>query len=121
MNTMEKQAAFGREWLELNMGTLRRLAEVQTVRVQNVFETNRTFAQKLPEVKDVTSFMNLQREYGEAMWTELAEGMKANGEVLRDALEGVGALLRDAFAVEEPKAPKAAKKSAKPAAASAAA
>ena len=121
MNTMERQAAFGREWFELNTGTLRRLAELQTQGVQKVFETNRTFAEKLPEVRDITSFMALQREYGEAMWNGFTEGMKANGEVLKEAVDSAGELLRGAFAAEEPKAPKTNKKSAKPAAASAAA
>ncbi|MXX28429.1 MAG: phasin family protein [Gammaproteobacteria bacterium] len=121
MNTMERQAALGREWFELNTGTLRRLAELQTEGVQKVFETNRTFAEKLPEVKDITSFMELQREYGEAMWNGFTEGMKANGEVLKEAVESAGELLRGAFATEEPKAPETTKKSAKPAAAKAAA
>ena len=121
MNTMERQAALGREWLELNTGTVRRLAELQTQGVQKVFETNRTFAEKLPEIRDITSFMELQREYGETMWKGFTEGMKANGEVLKEAVESAGELLRGAFAAEEPKAPKTAKKSAKPAAASAAA
>lgn len=121
MNTLEKQAALGREWFELNTGTLRRLAELQTEGVQKVFETNRSFAEKLPEVKDITSFMELQREYGEAMWSGFTEGMKANGEVLKEAVESAGELLRGAFATEGPKAPKTTKKSAKPAAASAAA
>ena len=121
MNTLEKQAALGREWFELNTGTLRRLAELQTEGVQKVFETNRSFAEKLPEVKDITSFMELQREYGEAMWSGFTEGMKANGEVLKEAVESASELLRGAFATEESKAPKTTKKSAKPAAANAAA
>ncbi len=121
MNAMERQAAFGRDWFELNTGTWRRLAELQTEGVQKVFETNRTFAEKLPEIRDVTAFMELQREYGEAMWNGFTEGMKANGEVLREAVESAGELLRGVFATEEAKAPETAKKSAKPAAAKAAA
>ena len=121
MNSMERQAAFGREWFELNTGTLRRLAELQTEGVQKVFETNRTFAEKLPEVKDITSFMELQREYGESMWNGFSEGLKANGEVLKEAVESAGELLRGAFTAEEPKTPATTKKSAKPTTAKAAA
>ena len=121
MNTMERQAAFGRDWFELNTGTLRRLAELQTEGVQKVFETNRTFAEKLPEVRDITAFMELQREYGEAMWNGFTEGVKENGKVLREAVESAGELVRGAFTTEESKAPQNTKKSVKPAAAKAAA
>ena len=121
MTTLEKQAALGRELFDLNTGTLRRLAELQTNGVRQYFETNRAFAEKLPGIKDVSTFMELQREYGEAVWKGFTEGLKANGEVLQEAAESAGELLRSTFVADEPKAPKAAKKTSKPAAASAAA
>ena len=118
MTTLEKQAALGRELFDLNTGTLRRLAELQTNGVRQYFETNKAFAEKLPGIKDVSTFMELQREYGEAVWKGFTEGLKANGEVLQEAAESAGELLRSTFVADEPKA---AEKTSEPAAASAAA
>ena len=121
MSTLERQIALGRELFELNAGTLLRLVELQTHGVRRYFETNKAFAEKLPEIKDVSSFVALQREYGEALWKGFAENLRANGEVLGEAVGSAGELMRGAFAAEEPNAPQAAGKSAKPAAADAAA
>ena len=121
MTTLEKQAALGRELFDLNTGTLRRLAELQTNGVRQYFETNKAFAEKLPGIKDVSTFMELQREYGEAVWKGFTEGLKANGEVLQEAAESAGELLRSTFVADEPKAPKAAEKTSKPPAAASAA
>lgn len=121
MNTFEKQTALGRELFELNAGTLRRLVALQADGVRRYFETNRTFAEKLPSIKDVPSFVALQCEYGEAVWKGFTKNLRANGEVLREAAESAGELMRGACAAEEPKAPQAAQKSDTPAAPSAAA
>lgn len=115
MITLEKQAALGRELFDLNASTLRRLVALQADGVHNYFEINRTYAEKLPEIKDVSSFMELQREYGEVVWKGFAEGLKANGEVLREAAESAGEALRGAFAADEPQAPKADENTSEPA------
>ncbi len=117
MSLVEKQAALGRDLFELNTSTLRRLAELQVEGVRKYFDTNRAFAEKLPEAKDIQSFMTLQRDYGQAVWSGFAEGMKSNGEVLREAVESTGKLLRNAFSGEQPPAPKETSKSASAAAA----
>lgn len=106
MIRLEKQAALGRELFDLNIGTLRRLAELQADGVRKYFQTNQTYAERLPEIRDIPSFMELQREYGEAVWKGFAEGLKANGEVLLEAAGSAGEALRCAFADDEPTAPK---------------
>lgn len=121
MSLIEKQAALGRDLFELNTGALRRLAELQAEGVRKYFDTNRAFAEKLPEAKDIQSFMALQRDYGQAVWAGFAEGLKSNGEVLREAVEGAGKLLRNAFTGEEAPAPSASKETGKSASAAAAA
>ena len=101
MSMIEKQVQLGRELFEINAATVRRLFELQTEGVKQYFETNQEFAAKLPEVKDVASFVELQREYGETLWSNTQERMQSGGEVVREAVEHAGAAMRSAFTTEE--------------------
>ena len=120
MSVMEKQAALGRDLFELNTGALRRLAELQVDGVRKYFAVNKTFAEQLPQVTDVQSFMELQRKYGQAVWEGFTDSLKSNGAVLKDTAESTGELLRNVFSNEAPAAPQASKKSTKSASAAAA-
>ena len=109
MSVLERQVNLGRELFEINTGTVRRLVELQTESIQKYFETNQEFASKLPEIKDVSSFVELQRDYGQAVWEGIQDSWKARGEVVREAVENAGSLVRDSFSTEteEATAPKA--------------
>ena len=100
MSVMERQANLGRELFEINTGTVRRLVELQTEGVRKYFEMNQEFAGKLPEIKDVSSFVELQRDYGQAVWEGFQDNLKAGGEVVREAVENAGSLVRDSFSTE---------------------
>lgn len=97
MSMMSRQMKLGRELLELNVQTARRLFEVQTTGVRQYFETNQEFAKRLPEVRDVATFVELQREYGQTLWSEAQGNLRENGTVLREAVEHTGQALRSAF------------------------
>ena len=112
MSVMEKQANLGRELFEINTGTVRRLVELQTESVQKYFEMNQEFAKKLPEIKDVSSFVELQRDYGQAVWEGVQSNWTAGGEVVREAVENAGSLVRDTFTPEPEVAAKPASKKA---------
>jgi len=101
MSIIEKQVQLGRELFEINAATMRRLFELQSEGVKRYFETNQEFAAKLPEVKDMTSFVELQREYGETVWSNTQENLQSSGEVVREAVENAGAAMRTAFTAEE--------------------
>jgi hypothetical protein len=104
MSMIQKQVELARELFELNASTVRRLFELQTEGVKQYFETNQEVARKLPEIKDVSSFVELQREYGETLWANTQENWQTRGDVLRTAVETAGVKMREAFTPETAKA-----------------
>ena len=118
MNPFEQQMKLGRELMELNSEWFRKLAEFDSRNFNDYVQFNQDFAGKLPEVKDIQGFIELQREYGEQLWTNTQEAMQARGEMLRDAMTANGETLRKVFSPEEEKAqPKRTKSTASKAAA----
>ena len=101
MNIIEKQIHLGRELMELNASWFRKIAEFDTDNVKKFVEFNQDFAGRLPEVKDVQSFVELQREYGERLWEGTQEAVKGRGELLKEAVEENGSTLRKVFSQEE--------------------
>lgn len=97
MNMIEKQAELGRSLYEINTSVLKELAMLQRKNVETYFETNRSFGEKLPEVKSVEDFMALQREYGESLWTNARSAVETQGEIVRSAFEETASALRTAF------------------------
>ena len=115
MSIIENQMKLGRELFEINSDATRRMSEIFGEGVRQYFATNQEFGQRLSEVRDVTSFMDLQREYSETLYNGLTERMQTQGEVLRDAVEKGSEALRGAFSAgdsEEPAAPAAAEEAA---------
>ena len=118
MNPIEKQAQLVRELFELNTATVRQITELSTENFKKYMELNQDYAQKLPEVRDISTFVELQREYGQSLWEGLREDLSARGTIARDAVEQTGGLIRGAFSSEEASveeevvAPKAASKAA---------
>ena len=105
MNIIENQMKLGRELFEINTHVMRRMAEITGEGIKQYLETNQEFAKRLPEIKDVSSFVDLQRDYGQTMYTAITERMQTRGEVLKEAVERGGEAMRDAFSLEEGEAP----------------
>lgn len=101
MNPFEKQIQLGRDLMELNSEWVRKLAEFDSSNVSNFIQFNQDFAGKLPEVKDVQGFIDLQREYGEQLWNGTQEVLKTRGEMLRDVMNENNETIRNAFSAEE--------------------
>lgn len=118
MNMIEKQAALGRSLFEINTNTLKELAALQRENVETYFETNRAFGERLPEIKGISDFVELQREYGETLWGNMRKAVESQNEIFRSAYEETSEAVRVAFSPEtEEKAPKARAKATKKAAA----
>jgi GTP-dependent phosphoenolpyruvate carboxykinase len=100
MSMIEKQAKLGRELLELNVDTVRRFAELSTENFRKYMELNQNYAQKLPEIREVGAFVELQRDYGQSLWEGVREDFKARGDIVRTAVEQTGTLVRGAFGSE---------------------
>jgi GTP-dependent phosphoenolpyruvate carboxykinase len=100
MSMIEKQAKLGRELLELNVDTVRKFAELSSENFRRYMELNQNYAQKLPEIREVGAFVELQRDYGQSLWEGVREDFKARGDIVRTAVEHTGTLVRGAFGSE---------------------
>ncbi len=100
MSMIEKQAKLGRELLELNVDTVRKLAELSSDNFRKYMELNQNYAEKLPEIREVGAFVELQRDYGQSLWEGVREDFKARGDIVRTAVEHTGTLVRGAFGSE---------------------
>jgi hypothetical protein len=86
---------------------------MQRVNFEKYVEVNREFGSRLPEIKDITSVVELQREYTETMWAQAKEAVEAQTELLKGALVETRDALKVAYTFEEAEKPKA-KAKAKP-------
>jgi hypothetical protein len=101
MNIIEKQTDFGRTLFEINQNTFQELFRSTQENVQKYFELNSEFGQKLPEITDVSSFVELQREYGETLWGNARKATESQTEILKSAVEETGNAVRKVFTTED--------------------
>ena len=108
MNAFEKQAQLGRNLVELNTQWIQKIAEFDGQNFQKYVEMGQEYVQKLPEVRDIQSFVDLQRSYGETLWSSTQEVVQGRTELVREAFEANGAVITEAFSpAEEAPKPKA--------------
>ena len=105
MNVLERQAKLFRDLTELQMTTSRSLSDLDANAVKQYFELNEGFAQRLPSGADFNAWTELSREYGEAIWSNYSELMKARGEIVREAMDKSNEVYRSVFEGEEEVAP----------------
>ncbi len=115
MNPMEKQMQLGRELLELNTQWMGKMAEYDGETFKKYIEMNQSFAQRLPQISDISSFIELQREYGETLWNGVQSTFSERNGLVREAFEANTQLVREAWtpAAEKPAPAKARKSEAK--------
>lgn len=101
MSRMEKGIKLGQELFDLNNSTLVKIAELSAENFKKYLELNQTYVEKLPEVRDVSSFVELQRDYGQQLWEGVQADVKARTEIVREAVEQTGSLVRGVFSAEE--------------------
>lgn len=108
MNVFEKSIQVGRDLMEVNVEWFRKLAEFDGQTVRKYIEFNQEFGKKLPEVKDPAAFFALQRSYAEQLWNGTQETVKARNDLVKEAFEANGSVLRRVLEVAKP-APEEAK------------
>ena len=101
MNPIEKQFQMGRDLMELNTQWFQKIAEFDAANMQKYVEFNQSFAARLPEVRDMQGFADLQREYGETLWNNTQEAFQARAEMVREATEAATDVVRSAWSTEE--------------------
>ena len=103
-NGLEKVGKMGRDLFEINNSTMTKFVELSAENFKKYLELNQTYVSKLPEVRDVSSFIELQRDYGQNLWEGIQGDLRARGEIVREAVEHTGSLVRGVFSDEEPAA-----------------
>ena len=94
---VEKSAKVGRELFDLNNSAMVRIAELSAANFKRYLELNQNYVSKLPEVRDVSSFVELQRDYSQNLWEGVQSDLKARGEIVRETVENTGSIVRGVF------------------------
>jgi hypothetical protein len=93
MNVIERQTELTKSLYSINSAALKEFASQQKANVEKYMETNKSFGEKLPEIKGVTEFFSLQREYGESLWANAKTAFEIQNELVKGTFEET----RDAF------------------------
>ena len=73
---------------------------MQRANIEKYVEVNREFGSRLPEVKDISSAVELQREYNGMLWAQTKEAMTAQTELLKGAFSETRTALKTAYTFE---------------------
>jgi len=103
-NGMENVTKLGRQLFELNNTVIVKFVDLSSDNFKKYLELNESYVSKLPEVSDLSSFVELQREYGQNLWEGVQADLRARGEIVREAVEQTGSLVRGTFTAEAPEA-----------------
>lgn len=101
MNMFEKQAELGRKLFEINMNAVSELIKTQQEGMKTYLESNTEYGKKLPEINDLSSAMELSREYNETIWSNFREATEAQASIVRGAFEEAGEAMRTSFTAED--------------------
>ena len=113
MNIVEKQTELGKSLYQINTSTMSEITELGRKNIEQYMDVNRTFGERLPEVREVGSFFSLQREYGETLWSNAREAMESQNAIFQNAVTEAREAFTAAYTTEEvvvapaPKAKKA--------------
>lgn len=125
MNIIEKQTELGKSLYEINTSTMKEYVNLQRSNLETFVEVNREFGSRLTDIKDVSSALNMQREYNETLWNHAKSSIEAQSELFKGAFSETQEVLKTAFTPEaeevvaKPKAKAKAKPKAKKAKAAA--
>jgi|KNS2Surf_BmetaT_FD_contig_31_5995451_length_462_multi_1_in_0_out_0_1 hypothetical protein len=116
MNIIERQTELGKSLYEINTSTLKEYFSIQRGSLEKYVEMNREFGAKLPELKDISGALELQKEYNETLWAHTKSSFEAQSELFKGAFSNTREALKTAYTFEtEEEAPKPkAKAKAKP-------
>jgi hypothetical protein len=101
MNIKDRQIELGKNLFQINANTFRGLAELGRDNVEKYFELNASYWEKLPDVDGFAGYVELQREYNESIWEGVKESAQSQADLLKDALEDSGDVLKAAFVPDE--------------------
>ncbi|MFM8355828.1 MAG: hypothetical protein ACKOBM_13120 [Gammaproteobacteria bacterium] len=97
----QKVGQVGRDLVEINAETVRKLAELSADNLRRYIDLNKDYFEKLPSVRAVGAYVDLQRTYNTGLWNSFRDDLRARGDILRSAAERTGTVVRGAFAGSE--------------------
>ena len=100
MNIIEKQTVLTKSLYEINSNTLKALFELQKNNVSAYIETNRTFGEKLPEIKSIETLVGVQKDYGTALWSNAKGALQAQNEIVKDVFSEAKSAVTQAYGQE---------------------
>jgi hypothetical protein len=100
MNMIEKQTELGKSLYEINTSTVSEIAELSRKNIEQYIEVNKSFGEKLPELREINDFMSLQREYGETMVSNVRTAIETQNAILQNAFTESREAFQAAFTTE---------------------
>ncbi|MBL4679604.1 MAG: hypothetical protein JKY88_02625 [Pseudomonadales bacterium] len=85
MSILKRQTTLGKSLYEINTNTVKELVSLQRDNVQQYFDVNKDFGSRISEIKGVTGFVNLQKEYNQTLWNNAKGAVVAQNEIVKDA------------------------------------
>jgi len=85
MSILKRQTTLGKSLYEINTNTVKELVSLQRDNVQQYFDVNKDFGSRISEIKGVTSFVNLQKEYNQTLWNNAKGAVVAQNEIVKGA------------------------------------
>ena len=101
MSRLERGMKLGRELFDVNNSAWIKAAELSAENFRKYVELNQSFVEKLPEVRDISTFVELQRDYGQSLWEGVQADLRARGDIVRETVEQTGSLVRGVFSADE--------------------
>ncbi len=98
MSYLQTQAEMGKTFFEINQNMFQALMSSQQENFRKYLELNSDFSSKLPEVKDVAGFIELQREYAETLWSGIKDATQVQADILKSSVEDTTNAVQQVFA-----------------------
>ena len=97
MSIFEKQTVLSKSLYEINTNTVKELVGLQRDNIQKYFETNKDFGSRVSEVTDINTFVSLQKEYGQTLWSNAKGAVEAQNGIVKGAFVDSKDAFKSAF------------------------
>lgn len=101
MSIIAKQTELGRTLFQINTNAFREFTSMQRDNIGRYVELNKSYGQKLPEIRSIGDFVALQRDYNESVWNGLKDSVSEQTTLAKSALEETGTAFKSAFSPAE--------------------
>ena len=92
----------GRDLFALNVESMRKAMDLNTESWRKFMAMNEETMKKARTLKDYSGWMELQRNYGQSMWEDAQDWMRAQNELNQAAYTEASSMVREAYAPEAP-------------------